>query len=170
MQILALLRSTWLVPLAAALVSVQAYACMSQSSEQALDVLGLKSSLMVAALACHQNSRYNQFMLRFQPHVLAAQEQVDHFFKRHYGANSRSYEDSYITSLANVQSIAGIRQGIDYCDQMNRLFTNVLAIQTVSGLDQFSNQEPAVQPIVIVTCGIEETPLFRDIERYAKTP
>ena len=170
MQILALLRSTWLVALAAALVSAQANACMSQSSEQALDVLGLKSSLMVAALACHQNSRYNQFMLRFQPRVLAAQEQVDHFFKRHYGANSRSYEDSYITSLANVQSIAGIRQGVDYCDQTNRLFKNVLAIQTVSGLDQFSKQEPAVQPIVIVTCGIEETSLFRDIERYAKTP
>ena len=170
MQILALLRSTCLVTLAASLVSIQAYACMSQSSEQALDVLGLKSSLMVAALACHQHSRYNQFMLRFQPHVLAAQEQVDRFFRRRYGASSRSYEDSYVTSLANVQSIAGIREGIDYCDQTISLFNHVLALQTVSGLDQFSKQEPAVQPIVMVTCGIEETPLFRDIERYVKTP
>lgn len=156
--------------IAATFLSSNAYACMQPDTQKALDVVGLKSTLMVSALACDQRQSYDAFMTRFQPHVLAEQHQVDDYFRRLHGRAYHKYEDSYITGLANVQSSAGIQEGSNFCGESASLFTRVLALKTQTELDDFARQSPAVQPIVVVQCGIVESSAFRRMERLAPRP
>ncbi|MCF3947742.1 hypothetical protein AiwAL_08240 [Acidiphilium sp. AL] len=156
--------------IAATFLSGNAFACMQPSTQKALDVVGLKSTLMVGALACNQRQDYDTFMTRFQPHILAEQHRVDAYFRRRHGRAFHKYEDSYITSLANVQSSAGIHEGSNFCGRSETLFGKVLALKTQTELDDFARQAPAVQPIVMVECGIVESSAFRRMERLAPRP
>ncbi len=156
--------------IAAAFLGGNAIACMVPSTQQAIDVIGLKSTLMVSALTCNQRSDYDTFMTRFQPHILSEQHMLDAYFRQAHGRFFHKYEDSYVTSLANVQSSAGIHEGSNFCDQSKTLFSKVLALNTQTQLDDFARQTPAIQPIVAVACGIVETSSFRRMERLAPKP
>jgi hypothetical protein len=156
--------------IATAFMAGNAMACMVPTTQQALDVIGLKSTLMVSALTCDQRSDYDTFMTRFQPHILAEQHDVDAYFRQEHGRLFQRYEDTYITSLANVQSSAGIHEGTDFCGQSKVLFGKVLALTTQRELDDFARRAPAVQPIVAVECGIVESSAFRRMERLAPKP
>ncbi|MDD2877910.1 MAG: hypothetical protein PHT60_12075 [Acidiphilium sp.] len=156
--------------IAATFMGSNAMACMVPSTQQALDVIGLKSTLMVSALTCDQRSDYDTFMTRFQPHILSEQHAVDAYFREEHGRFFHQYEDTYVTSLANVQSSAGIHEGSNFCSQSRTLFGKVLALNTRSELDNFARQTPAVQPIVVIECGIVESSAFRRMERLAPKP
>jgi len=155
---------------AAFMVAGNASACLNQSSTQALDVVGLKSALMVSALTCGQRAQYNQFMNRFQPTVLHAQHQVDAFFRRQHGRFFHRYEDRYVTNVANVQSSAGISQGVNFCSQSMVLFGRVLGLHNAAAMEKFAQQQPASEPNVMVTCGIAESRSFRLLAEQAPLP
>ncbi len=155
---------------AATFMGGNALACMVPSTQQALDVIGLKSTLMVSALTCDQRSDYDTFMNKFHAHILDEQHSVDAYFREEHGRLFHTYEDSYVTSLANVQSSAGIHEGSEFCDQSKTLFDQVLALKSQSELDDFARQTPAIQPIVVLECGIVESSAFRRMERLAPKP
>lgn len=113
--------------------------------QQAFNVVGLKSALMVAALSCADQTLYDDFMRSFQPHVLASQHTVDAYFYKASGRYSGvKMEDSFITNLANNQSVAGIAQGQQFCLNSQAEFKAVLALKTNRQLDSFvTNQPPA---------------------------
>lgn len=152
------------------LIGGNALACVPRSTQQALDVIGLRSTLMVSALACGMRPQYDAFMHRFQPHVLAAQHEMDAYFHRLHGRAGQRHEDTYVTGLANVQARAGEIQGPHFCDSSRTLFNKVLALKTESELNNFAMQSPARQPIVTVACGINETESFRRIADLAERP
>ncbi len=157
--------------LAAGLYSGTALAsCVAPDTQQALEVVGLKSTLMVSALACDDRDDYNQFMTRFQPHVFSQLNVLNDYFKQLHGRRGQAHEDDYMTSLANVQSTAGIHEGVDYCNQAKTVFTQVLALKTSDELDQYVQKAPPVQPIVAVACGIPQASSFRRIARLAREP
>lgn len=156
--------------IAAAFMGSNAMACMVPGTQQALNVIGLKSTLMVGALTCSQRSDYDSFMTKFHPHILAEQHKVDAYFRDQHGRHFHKYEDTYVTNLANVQSTAGIHQGSNFCNASQELFTHVLSLNTQSQLDSFASQAPAVQPIVMLACGIVERDSFRQMERLAPRP
>lgn len=111
--------------------------------QQAFNVVGLKSALMVAALTCSQQDQYDAFMHSFQPYVLEAQHTVDAYFHKASGRYSgQKMEDTFITLLANNQSVAGIAQGQVFCLNNQAEFKAVLAIQTPQQLDSFVTDEP----------------------------
>ncbi|HET9148278.1 MAG TPA: hypothetical protein VFN77_09525 [Acetobacteraceae bacterium] len=158
--------------LAATLYSgaAMANACVPSTTQQAFEVVGLKSTLMVSALACGERDQYNQFMDRFQPHVFSELQRLTSYFKELHGRLGQRHEDDYMTSLANAQSSVGIHEGSNYCAASESLFGKVLALQTVSDLDNFVRQAPPTQPIVTVQCGIVQSDSFRRMARLAPSP
>lgn len=111
--------------------------------QQAFNVVGLKSALMVAALSCNDQPQYDAFMHSFQPHVLDAQHTLDSYFRKASGRYSgRTMEDSFITGLANNQSVAGIAQGQRFCLNNQAEFKAVLALKTNRQLDSFVTNQP----------------------------
>ncbi len=111
--------------------------------QQAFNVVGLKSALMVAALSCSQQDQYDAFMTTFQPHVLDAQHKVDAYFHKASGRFSgQKMEDTFITLLANNQSVAGIAQGQIFCLNNQAEFKAVLAMKNPQQLDSFVTDQP----------------------------
>ncbi len=111
--------------------------------QQAFNVIGLKSALMVAALTCGEQDQYDAFMHSFQPHVLAAQHQVDAYFRKASGRMSgQKLEDAYVTQLANNQTIAGMAQGATFCLNNSVEFQAVLAFKSTIELDRFVTDLP----------------------------
>lgn len=114
-----------------------------QDTQQAFNVIALKSALMVAALTCDQQTQYDQFMTTFQPHILAAQHVMDAYFKRMGGYYGQAREDEFVTLLANNQSVGGIGQGGMFCLNNAAEFQQVLALKSDSALDNFvTDQSP----------------------------
>lgn len=120
--------------------------------QQAFNVVGLKSALMVAALSCNEQPQYDAFMRSFQPHVYAAQQEMDAYFHKASGRYSgQKMEDTFITNLANNQSVAGIAQGQKFCLNSSAEFNAVLTLKTNQQLDGFvTNQPPATEVVASV--------------------
>jgi hypothetical protein len=115
-----------------------------QELQQAFNVIGLKSALMVGALSCNQQAQYDAFMNNFQPHILAEQHVMDTYFKKIGGHYGQAKEDNFVTLLANNQSVTGIAQGAVFCLNNTAEFQQVLALKSVSDLDNFvTDQAPA---------------------------
>jgi hypothetical protein len=113
------------------------------ANQQAFNVIGLKSALMVAALTCQQQQEYDRFMGKFQPHVLAAQHVMDSYFRKASGRYSgQAMEDQYVTGLANDQTISGQAQGSLFCINSEAEFKAVLALNSDTALDQFVTAAP----------------------------
>lgn len=114
-----------------------------QKVQQAFNIVGLKSALMVAALSCEDQTQYDAFMRSFQPHVLNAQRTIDAYFYKASGPYSgQKMEDTFITNLANNQSVAGIAQGRAFCLNNQAEFKAVLALKTDHDLDNFVTNRP----------------------------
>ncbi len=126
--------------------------CMQPVEQQAFHVIALKSSLMVGALSCSQSEQYDDFMTRFQPHVLAEQHVVDKYFRRAAGLAGQVQEDDYVTLLANTQSQAGIAQGPGFCRAAAAAFQQVLGLNLDSDLDQFAASLPIAELISMTSC------------------
>ncbi len=105
--------------------------------QQAFNVIGLKSALMVAALSCNQQDRYDAFMNDFQPHILAEQHVMDAYFRKIGGHYGQAKEDNFVTLLANNQSVNGIAQGSVFCLNNTAEFQTVLTLKSDTDLDNF---------------------------------
>jgi hypothetical protein len=124
--------------------------------QQAFNVIGLKSALMVGALSCNQQDQYDAFMTEFQPHILADQHMMDSYFRKIGGHYGQAKEDNFVTLLANNQSVTGIAQGAVFCLNNTAEFQQVLTLKTDSELDNFvTDQAPpdtdaGAAPVVVV--------------------
>jgi len=116
----------------------------AEQYQQAFNIIGLKSALMVAALACNEQDQYDTFMTTFHPHILAAQHAMDAYFHKASGHYSgQSMEDNFVTLLANNQSDQGIAAGSTFCLNNAAEFSAVLALKTPEDLDHFvTDQAP----------------------------
>jgi len=126
--------------------------CARPSDKAAFGVEGLKSELMVTALACHAQDRYNEFVGKFRPDLVRQERALDGYFGRAFGRRAREQHDEYITSLANAQSEAGIRLGAAYCQQQLGRFEQVMALTGRGDLPRFALGQPIVQPLALVDC------------------
>jgi hypothetical protein len=119
-----------------------------EQAQQAFNVIGLKSALMVAALSCGDQSQYDAFMRTFQPDILADQHVMDAYFRKASGPYSgQKMEDNFVTLLANNQSVSGIGQGRPFCLNNQAEFTAVAALKTQIQLDSFvTDRAPGALP------------------------
>lgn len=138
--------------LAAPLASA-ATECAGPSDRNAFDVAGLKSELMVMALSCGEQSKYNQFVSRYKSELSAQEVALNGYFKHAYGRSAQKAHDDYITQLANAQSDHGLKLGVVFCQQNAGMFEEVQALHGGSELPDYANGQDIVQPVDFVTCG-----------------
>lgn len=126
--------------------------CEFPADRTAFDIEGLKSELMVTALACKQQDKYNAFMSRYQPDVAREERNLASFFKRSYGRQSQKAYDEYITNLADVQEQDGLKGGTALCSNLPAMFDEVMSLHDSSELHDFTNSKVIAQPITFETC------------------
>ncbi len=144
--------------LAAGLLCIQiasAQQCAKPADVSAFDIAGLKSKLMVTALTCAQQDRYNEFVQRFRSDLMTQERALHAYFARAFGGGRALREhDDYITSLANTQSQSGIKQGTLFCQQNVGIFTEVMALQKGADLASYAASKTLAQPIEVVACPV----------------
>ncbi|GAN55534.1 hypothetical protein [Tanticharoenia sakaeratensis] len=126
--------------------------CGSNSAHEAFDVQGLKSELMVTALSCSAQDRYNAFVEKFRPKLLSEDAELNGYFRSAYGRNAQREHDDYITQLANVQSEGGLRAGTIFCMQRVAMFDEVNALEDGADLSHYAEAKDIVQPASFETC------------------
>lgn len=140
--------------------------------QQAFNVIGLKSALMVGALSCEQQDQYDKFMTTFQPHILEDQHMMDAYFRRIGGRYGQTKEDDFVTLLANNQSVGGIGQGKVFCLNNQAEFNQVMTLKTPDQLDAFvtdQSPDPVVTPIVATSPKPEVHHIYKKSIVKAKT-
>lgn len=139
-------------------VSGVAYAagCGESPAHEAFNVQGLKSELMVTALSCSAQDRYNSFVTKFRPKLAAEEERLNTYFKSAYGRNAMKAHDDYITQLANVQSEGGLKAGTIFCQQRVAMFDEVDALDDGADLAHYADAKDVVQPASFETCSAPE--------------
>ncbi|NNM57569.1 hypothetical protein [Acidocella sp.] len=126
--------------------------------QQAFNIIGLKSALMIGALSCDQRGQYDTFMTTFHPHILAAQHVMDGYFRRMGGWAGQSREDDFVTLLANNQSISAQAQGSLFCLNNSAEFKAVLALRSPRDLDAFVSDQAPQRPATVASTASASAP------------
>ena len=111
----------------AAAGSAQAFAmCVRPAEEAALTARVLQTEMMVAALACGQQSQYNAFVIKFRDDLVAHGHALKTFFTRVHGAQADRRLGTFVTRLANDAS-ARSRAAANFCSEAFAFFTTAMA-------------------------------------------
>jgi hypothetical protein len=141
--------------------------CTSSPAHEAFDVQGLKSELMVTALSCNMQDRYNAFVAKFRSRLLDEEGALNAYFRTTYGRSAQREHDDYITQLANVQSERGLKSGTAFCDQRAAMFDEVAVLESTSDLSSYAQAKDIVQPASYETCAAPERALRAEVRtRY----
>ena len=130
--------------------------CARPADKTAFDVAGLKSQLMVTAITCEATERYNAFILRYRPDLVAQEKVLNAYFSRSFGRRAQAQHDDYITSLANSQSQSGLKSGTGFCQENVSMFDEVMKLHGASELTDYASGKTLVQPIALVACTAPE--------------
>ncbi len=117
--------------------------CARPAEKVAFDVEGLKSQLMVTAITCQQQSRYNAFIARYRADLVSDERAIDTYFHRAFGRSAQRQRDEYITLLANAQSDQGIKLGTLFCQKSVSMFDEVMALRDFERAAQLCLREGA---------------------------
>ena len=130
-----------------------ARACAKPEEKEAFDVPGLKTRLMVAALACGEEDKYNAFIKRNRPVLVTQDAKLTNYFNRAYGRGKQGQTemDSYKTELANVQQQRRSRDAA-FCQVSNALFGEALAAKSPADIGPLASSAPIDQPLMVSTC------------------
>ena len=126
--------------------------CARPPEKVAFDVSGLKSQLMVIAISCQAQQKYNGFINRFRTSLVSQEQLLNGYFRRAYGRSGQKQHDDYITLLANSQSDAGIQQGTLFCDKNVGLFDAVMGLKDARDLPSFATGRVLPLPIALIDC------------------
>lgn len=102
-------------------------ACVSPREEVALNARVLQTELMVAALACGEERRYNAFVTTFRRELAAQGSSLRRLFARSYGHAASREMNAFVTRLANDASIRSAASGRRYCTAAGALLAEALA-------------------------------------------
>jgi hypothetical protein len=151
-------------------LAAQPQPCMRTAEKAAFDIAGLKSELMVIAIDCQAQAKYNAFVTRFRPDLQGSEKGLNTYFQRTaHGATERAHDD-YITSLANTMSDKALTRGTLFCDEHLAMFDKVMALKDGRDLLAYASGEALVQPIDIVECPAPPPPAARKTRSAAAKP
>lgn len=104
-------------------------ACATPDDEATLNARVLQTELMVAALACGEEDRYNAFVNTFKSELSQRGKSLRAYFKRVHGASGEKRMNAFVTKLANDASQRTANGPSAYCAAAAKLFSEVLASQ-----------------------------------------
>jgi hypothetical protein len=129
--------------------------CASPAEKAALDARMLQSELMVAALTCGENARYNAFVQKFQPQLISYGKSLRDYFARAYGKGGESEMDAFVTRAANGATMHRTQYSMpQYCASAVTLFESVLAVDG-NGLRDFAGQTPYARESGVESCSVQ---------------
>lgn len=126
--------------------------CARPTEIRAFEVASLKSELMVVAIACQAQDRYNNFVIRFRHDLQREEHELRGYFARAAGHYGQQRQDRYITNLANAQSEDGVQQGTLFCQQHLGMFDEVMALPNGNDLPDYAQRKSLAQPISLSEC------------------
>lgn len=141
--------------------------CARPHEKTAIDMAGLKSRLMVAALSCGGTDQYNAFITKNRPVLVAQEKALDGYFSRNYGRRGQAEHDDYITALANLQSQRRTRDAATFCEQATTLFSDVGAVKGGTELLPLASARKISQPMTVSECPTEPVRAARPAARSA---
>lgn len=101
--------------------------CAMEKEKAALDVRALQTQLMVAALSCGEQQRYNTFMKKFGSQLSEQGNGLKRYFSRVYHGNEEQAQNSFVTQLANVSSELSLEADETvFCNTASKLFDDVI--------------------------------------------
>lgn len=129
--------------------------CASPAEKAAVDARVLQSELMVAALTCGENARYNVFVQKFQSELVGFGSALRAYFVRAYGKSGEYEMNQFVTRMANGATIRRTQFTMpEYCASAANLFNAVLAVDT-AGLRDYAGQTPFVHQSGIDSCPVQ---------------
>ncbi len=137
---------------------VAAAQCVRPDDYTAFDVTALKTKLMVTALTCGENDKYNAFVTKYQPELTSQDKALGGYFSRTQGRRARQQQDDYVTQLANSQSQTGQRQGSLFCQRNLSAFDEVMALRNGAELTDYAAAKSVAQPISMAECTAAKAP------------
>lgn len=146
-----------------------AQSCARPADKAAFDVAGLKSQLMVTAITCEATERYNAFVTRYRPDLVAQEKVLTAYFTRSFGRKAQAQHDGYITSLANSQSQSGLKSGTAFCERNMSMFDNVMKMHGGADLTDFATAKAPIQPIELVACTTPDRPARATVRTASAT-
>jgi hypothetical protein len=126
--------------------------CAKPPEKAAFEVAGLKSQLMVTALSCDSQTKYDQFIVRYRKDLLSDEKEINGFFGRAYGKRGQTEHDDYVTQLANAQSDLRNKSGDQFCHLNASLLDEALALKSGADLPQFAESKPIQQSLAVQEC------------------
>ena len=126
--------------------------CARPIEKTAFDVAGLKSQLMVTAISCQLEDKYNVFVTRFRADLVQHEKALNSYFQRANGRRAQQEHDDYITQLANSQSQTAIKSGTLFCMKNTGMFDEVMALKDGKDLPTYAAGKTLTQPIVFTDC------------------
>ena len=112
--------------------------CVRPAERTAFSVAALKSNLMVTAISCRVEDKYNAFVMRYRPALLQHEKTTESYFSRNDSRRWQQTRDDYITQLANAQSQRAMVLGNQFCDRTLGEFTEVMSLSRPEELSNFA--------------------------------
>lgn len=129
--------------------------CSSAADQAAFEVGALKSELSVLAVGCSDEEDYNHFVERARTELVAEDAVVNAWFRKTYGRAAQAKYDSYITLLANEQSVKGQHEGSDFCPRLKPVFAETAFVPAKS-LPQYAAAKDLL-PLDNMACEVGTT-------------
>jgi hypothetical protein len=120
--------------------------CARQNEVAAFSVAALKSELMVAAVSCHADDQYNDFIRRNRSVLVAEEKTSEGYFSRNDRAHWQRTRDDYITQLANAQSQRAMVLGNQFCQRIIGQFDEIAALSGPEQLATYAASKSAIIP------------------------
>lgn len=112
--------------------------CPTTADQAVFDVQALKGKLTVLAITCRSDERYNAFIEKYRPALLANERQFAGYFKGQKGGRGQAEQDSYVTSMVNSMSSFTTTEGAEFCGRNASLFDEVLALRSGAELAPYA--------------------------------
>jgi len=140
---------------------VAAAQCVRPDDQPAFDITALKTKLMVTALTCGQDGKYNDFVTRYRPELTSQDKALNGYFTRANARRGRQQHDDYMTQLANSEMQTGLRQGSLFCRYNLGTFDEVMALRNNAELTDYAAGRSVTQPIALRDCAAAAAPAGR---------
>ncbi len=113
--------------------------CARHTEVTAFSVAALQSNLMVAALSCRADEKYNAFITRYRPALLQQAKAAENYFSRNDKRRWQQTRDEYVSQLANAQSQRAMVLGSQFCERTLGEFDEVMALSKPEELPGFAD-------------------------------
>ena len=112
--------------------------CAAEPDQAVFEIEALKTELVVIAISCKEEEKYNAFVRRYQSHLAENGRAFGQYFTRTRGRTGQRANDQYITNLANVRGNEAQVLGTDFCPRNTQLFEEVMALPSGAELASYA--------------------------------